>query len=276
MAITNFIPSVWTENLAQQLDNQYIAAANCNRDYEGEIREKGSSVKICGLEPVVISDYEKNMDISAPAQLSDNVRELVIDQAKYFNFAIDDIDRAQASPMLMDLALKNAATALANEVDKYIMTVCKDDSQFFLSQNSSITNTNVLDIFFKARTFLAERKVCDPSEIFFEVSPKIAELIMRSKLDLGMTNETLEKGCIGNIAGCKVFVSNNIVINEEADEYQHYCIARTKRSVAFAEQLSEVEAYRPESRFADAVKGLHLYGAKVVLPDEIVVLEISL
>ena len=85
MAIQNFISTVWSENLYQALDKQYIAVSNCNRDYEGEIREKGNTVKICGLGKVNVSDYQKNANMSNPATLSDNVRELVIDQAKYFN-----------------------------------------------------------------------------------------------------------------------------------------------------------------------------------------------
>lgn len=275
MAITNFIPTVWSENLAQQLNHQYISAVNCNRDYEGEIREKGSSVKICGLDPIAISDYEKNMDISAPTVLSDNARELVIDQAKYFNFAIDDIDRAQASPKLMDLALKNAAIELANKADAYIMKTCALGSSNMLNQSREVSESNMLEIFFRARTYLAERKVHDPNEIIFEVSPKVAEYLMKSKLDLGMSTDTMEKGCIGNVAGCKVFVSNNIYMTENDAEVFYHCVARTKRAVAFAEQLSEVEAYRPESRFADAVKGLHLYGAKVVYPTELLILKIS-
>lgn len=275
MAITHFISTVWSENLIQQMDNQYISAINCNRDYEGDIREQGEMVKICGLEPVMIADYQKNSDIGAPDILNDTVADLFISQAKYFNFAIDDIDRAQASPKLMDLALKNAASALANAADAYIMKVCKSSSKYTLTQNDPVSESNVLDLFFKARTILAENNVCNPNDIVFEVSPKIAEFIMRAKLDLGMTTETLENGCIGNIAGCKVFVSNNIVVENNSDKTQHCCIARTKRAVAFAEQLSEIEAYRPDYRFADALKGLHLYGAKVVVPDELVVMKIT-
>ena len=272
MAITNFISTVWSENLYRELDKQYVAAANCNRDYEGEIREQGSSVKICGLEPVSISDYRKNTDIVAPMQLSDNVRELVINQAKYFNFAIDDIDRAQTSPKLMELAIKNAASALADAADKLILQTCAFDSGSQISA-SSVTADTILDYFFEARTKLAENNAVDPDDIIFEISPKIAEMVMKAKIDLGNTNDIMEKGYIGNIAGCKVFVSNNIYKLPEPDgTCMHRCIARTKRSVAFAEQLSEIEAYRPESRFADAVKGLHLYGTKVVYPNEVVCL----
>ena len=89
-------------------------------------------------------------------------------------------------------------------------------------------------------------------------------------------SESLEKGCIGVIGGCKVFVSNNIVVSEDVDVNFHKCFVRTKRAIAFAEQLSEIEAFRPERRFADAVKGLHLYGAKLIYPGELVVLNLGI
>jgi hypothetical protein len=98
--------------------------------------------------------------------------------------------------------------------------------------------------------------------------------MLKAKIDLGTDNaDALENGALGKIAGCKIFVSNNVVIDEENF---HKCLMRTKRAVAFAEQISEVEAYRPEKRFADAVKGLHLFGAKIVYPNEFVVLNFKI
>ena len=110
MAITNFIPTIWSENLLTALDKQYIAVANCNRDYEGEIKNKGSVVKICGVGDITVSDYTKDTDMSAPQALSDTVMELKIDQAKFFNFQIDDVDKAQCTPKLMEAAMKSAAS----------------------------------------------------------------------------------------------------------------------------------------------------------------------
>ena len=84
-------------------------------------------------------------------------------------------------------------------------------------------------------------------------------------------------GYLGSIAGCKIFVSNNIVkTTTDMGDVKYKCLMRTTRAIAFAEQLSEIEAYRPEKRFADAIKGLHLYGAKVVYPNEMVTLDICI
>ena len=102
MAITNFMSTVWSENLLQKLEKQYIAIAHCNRDYEGEIRDKGSVVRICGLESILVSNYVKNTTIDTPKVLNEKIRDLCIDQARCFNFMIEDVDRAQASPRLME------------------------------------------------------------------------------------------------------------------------------------------------------------------------------
>lgn len=273
MAITNFIPTVWSENLYRELDKKYIAVSNCNREFEGDIREKGNVVRICGVGAVTVSEYTKNANMGAPSALSDNMRELLIDQAKYFNFQIDDIDRAQASPRLMEAAMKNAASALANDADQYIFKLYGEAGTTISETDTTVEN--VINHLIDARTKLFLANVSDPSDIVIEVSPEIAGMILKAKVNLSSDNtEALESGCIGSIGGCKIFVSNNIVKSEAESGYKHKCLARTKRAIAFAEQLSEIDAYRPELRFADAVKGLHLYGAKVVYPSEMVLLDL--
>lgn len=275
MAITNFIPTIWSENLYTQLDRQYIGVKHCNRDFEGEIREKGAVVNIIGVGPVNVFDYTKDTDMSAPQALSDSVRSLVINQAKAFNFQIDDIDRAQCTPKLMNEAMKVAAAALANAADQYVYSL-------FSGAGTSITETNttkdnIIGHLIDARTALFTKNVTDASDIVIEVSPQIAALILKAKIALSTDNgEQLENGCIGSVGGCKIYVSNNIATAVSSNVTYHKCIARTKRAVAFAEQLSEITAYRPEKRFADAVKGLHLYGAKVVYPDEMVLLNLGI
>lgn len=94
MAITNFISTVWSENLLQQLDKKYVGVLNCNREFEGDIKNQGSIVKICGVGGVTVSTYKKNTDMNDPETLSDTASLLSINQAKYFNFQIDDVDRA--------------------------------------------------------------------------------------------------------------------------------------------------------------------------------------
>ena len=221
-----------------------------------------------------IGSYVKNTDLDAPETLSDTYRELEIDQAKYFNFQIDDVDQAQASPRLMELAVKSAANALAAAAERHVYSLNCDAGHIIEVQQPSVDN--IINTLIDARTILLRENVNDPSDIVIEVTPEIAGLILKAKMGLSTDNsDVLEKGCIGSIGGCKIFVSSNIPVCTEGATPYAQCVARTKRAVAFAEQLSEVEAYRPEARFADAMKGLHLYGAKVVYPEEMVLLNFS-
>ena len=270
MALFNFISSVWSESLLSQMGKKYIAVANCNREFEGDIKNCGDRVKICGVGDINVFDYTRNADFELETQeLSDSVKTLVIDQAKAFNFQIDDIDRAQSNPKLMDAAVKNAAAALANTADQYVFSLC---AKAGVNIKETATVDNIISLIIDAQTKLLENNVCDPADIVIEVSPAVGALILKNKINVANTDTALETGCIGTVAGCKVFISNNIVVSGDI----HKCIARSKRAIAFAEQLSEMDAYRPEKRFADAVKGLHLYGAEVIYPSEMVRLDLTL
>lgn len=272
MAINNFIPTIWSEHLLNSLGKQYIGVANCNHDYEGEILGKGSTVKICGLNPITIGDYTKNSDIGEPQELADHAYELTIDQAKYFNFQIDDVDRVQASPNLMDYAIRTATEAIAKDTDRYIYRLHKETGVMTHTLIDVRNEALYTQILFLRENFL-NAGVTNMSDIVLEVSPYVATELLRAKMDAVPSIETFENGCIGSIAGMKVFVSPEIECDSDGQYVTSYCYMRTKRAIAFAEQFSEIEAYRPEKRFAEAVKGLHLYGAKIIYPSEFCVVE---
>ena len=276
MAITNFISTIWSETLYEALDKQYVAVKNCNRDFDGEIREAGCKVNICGVGSINVFDYNKNTDISSMQTLSDTMVELYIDRARAFNFQIDDIDRAQSSPKLMQAAMKVAASALANDADEYVYSLYSEVNANNTVKNAATNADNIIDSIIAAREKLYQGNVNGNEEIVLEVSPAVASLILKSKIGLSSSDEPLDTGFLGHIAGCKIYVSNNIKSGTASGVTYHKCFMRTKRAIAFADQLSEINAYRPESRFADAVKGLHLYGAKIVYPNELVLLDLGI
>ena len=270
MAITNFIPTIWSETLYSELNKNFIAVNHCNRDFEGDIKSKGSVVNICGVGDITINDYTANTDMTNPQELEDSVTKLEIYQAKFFNFQIDDVNKAQASPKLMEAAMQKASEAIANEADKHVFSLYTKAGATV--EHDVDSPDTIFESILRAREILYENNVGDNVEIFFEVSPRIATEILRFKANSPIVNENaLENGYLGSIYGFKIFVCNNVDVTNNI----HHCLIRTKRAIAFADQLSEVEAYRPEKRFADAVKGLHLYGAKVVYPKEMVCLAIE-
>ncbi len=273
MAISTFIPTVWSETLLEQLDREYVGVRNCNRDFEGDIKDKGSSVKIGSIGNISVFDYTKNTDMATLQTLSDTDMTLVINQAKAFNFQIDDIDRAQSQPKLMKAAMRQAAAALAEVADKYVYKLYENALSENIISVDGITADNILDTIIEARQKLLANGVNSNMETALEVTPEVASYILRSKILSGTDNrDSMENGHLGKIVGFDIYVSPNVAKDGGG---RHQCFVRTKRAIAFAEQLNEVEAYRPESRFADAVKGLHLYGAKVVYPKEFIVLDIE-
>ena len=112
MSIQNFIPTIWSARLLNHLDKSHVYLNLLNRDYEGEIKNFGDIVKINQVGDVSIKDYTKGTDIDAPEDITGEQQELKIDQAKYFNFAVDDVDNAQTNPKLMDKAMQRAAYAI--------------------------------------------------------------------------------------------------------------------------------------------------------------------
>ncbi|MBR6534019.1 MAG: hypothetical protein IKT65_00455 [Clostridia bacterium] len=272
MSLRSFIPDLWSETLYKALDKEYIAVKNCSREFEGDVKTKGDCVKIVGLNPISVFDYTANTDMQAPEELSDSLRTLNITQAKAFNFIVDDIDNAQSIPGLMQEAMRLAASALSDVADKHVYSLHSEVASENTLTAESLSKEGVVDFLLSARQKLLERNVPGNEDIILEVSPAVASLITKAQILSGTNNEqALDKGCIGRFLGFKIYVSNNVFAVGEV----YKCFARTKRAVAFAEQINEVEAYRPESRFADAVKGLHLYGAKIVYPNELLLLNIT-
>ena len=266
MAVINFISTQWSDKLLDSTTKHYIGVAHCNREFEGDIEKQGSIVKICGVGDITVSDYTKNADINEPEVLSDTVRTLKIDQAQYFNFQIDDIDRAQSNPKLMEEAMKTAAAGLANAADAYVFSL-------YEFSNYSITDDAVTAQKFVAhvgdlKAQMIESGVLDFDEVVIEVSPGVAALLLKGNV-IHDTSES-ELGLLGKIQGLKVYVSNNVWVDEDG---YHKCIMRTKRAVAFAEKFI-TKCYTPDNRFSDAVKGLHLYGAKLVYPAEYRILDV--
>lgn len=280
MAITNFIATIWAARLVENLQKALVYGQTgvINRDYEGEIRGLGDTVKILSIGPVSVGNYTKDNDMSAPQALSDAAQTLVIGQAKYFNFAVDDVDRAQTRVDIMDAAMREAAYALRDAADQYIASVMVSGvaaGNVIGSSGSPLVlvggtpgsgQTNVYEAIVNLGVELDEANV--PREgRWIIVPPWVYGLLQKdtrfvANVANSQAGRVISNGFVGQIAGFDVLMSNNVP--SSSGVYQ--VVAGVARATTYAEQINSVEAYRPERRFADAVKGLHLYGAKVILP----------
>jgi hypothetical protein len=273
MAIDNFIPEVWSARLLQYLHKSLIFGQPgvVNRDYEGEISGAGDTVRIQNFGTVTVANYTKNTNINAPEALNDAQTTLLIDQQKYFNFQIDDVDKAQQQPKIMGAAMAEAAYALANVTDQYLAGLYTgfDAGNVLIASidDAGATQAEIdkaYGILVDASVKLDEANV--PSEGRFTIiSPWLEGVLLRDarfvQYGTPPQDARLTNGVIGRAAGFTILKSNNIILSTS-----YRMIAGHPMAWTFADQISQVEAYRPELRFADGVKGLHVYGAKVVRP----------
>ena len=271
MAVTGFIPKLWSARLLNALDKSHVFANVVNRDYEGEIKKMGDTVHINTIGAVTIGTYTQNTDFSSgPETLATTDQTLTIDQAKYFNFQVDDIDAAQAAGDIMDKAMTRAAYGLADASDKYIAGIlagAADASNLVSSSAVALTSSNVYENVVKMRTILDKANVPTAGR-WLVIPPEMYALILLDdrfvKTGGEMAEGILRTGLVAQAAGFDIYLSNNCVSANVSDKVTYTITGGVDSAATYAEQIVSTEAYRPEKRFADAVKGLHFYGAKVV------------
>lgn len=281
MAVTNFQPEIWSARLLSSLKKSLVFAGPgvVSREYEGEIRDAGDTVRITSISRPTVASYVKNSTAINPETLTDAQRSLLIDQSKYFAFEVDDIDMRQSANggALMNEAAVEAAYALADTADQYVAGLYVG-----VDAGNAIGTTQVNDSakavagLINLMTQLNEANVPTQGR-YVIVPPWYYALLLGSDLfvrvDASGSDQALRNGMVGRAFGFDVLVSNNCV-NVTGDDW--IVQAGVPGAIAFAEQIVKTEAYRPESAFSDALKGLHVYGAKLVRPDAIATLTASI
>jgi hypothetical protein len=273
MAVKTFIPTIWEARLLESLKNVQVAANLVNRDYQGNITGQGDTVTINSIGAITVADYKKNTDVSDPQELTTSDTKLVIDQAKYFNFQVDDVDAAQAAGNLVDAAMTEAAYALNDAADAYILSqIAAGATTANTNKGVALTSDNVYENMVKLATILDKNNVPNEGRSVV-VPPDVYALLLLDdrfvKASDGATaNGVLLNGQVGSVDGLTVYKSNNVYSTGSTTK-TFTVTAQVPSACTFAEQIVKTEAYRIEKRFADAVKGLHVYGAKVTRPDAI-------
>jgi len=284
MSVQNFIPKVWSARLLSHLNKAQVYASELvsNRDYEGEISQYGDTVHINRVEDVTIRDYVPNTDIAAPEELDGSQRSLVIDQMKYFNFAVDDVDRRQGHPDYMDQAMERASYGLRDAADRYVASLYTEaDSNNLIGSDADPVTISEAAMAYEVLVDLAVK--LDNANVPQEgrwvvVPPWFHGLMLKDNRFVTYTAQgdaTRANGQVGEAAGFRILKSNNVpkVAGDGSATFDNEkIIAGYTGAITFAEQILKIEAYRPDNRFSDAVKGLYVYGAKVIRPEGIAVL----
>jgi hypothetical protein len=275
VSILKFRPEIWSANLLVALRANLVYGSCVNRDYEGEITQAGDTVRITSIGRPTISNYVPNVTVIAPEQVQDSQRSLVVDQAKMFAFAVDDVDARQAIGNVIPQSINEAAFGFANNIDQYLanmflLGVQSANALGSITINSATTPTDAYDKVLVPLKIKLDKANVPTQGRWINVTPEMHGCLLRDSrfvfVNQSGTSEGLRNGMVGRAAGFDITLTNNAP-NTTGQEFAQ--LAGNDTALTFAEQINKVEAYRPQTSFADAVKGLILYGGKVVRPDSL-------
>ena len=264
--VQNFIQSIWSKKIQDDLELKCKLVDNCLRDYEGDCKY-ARTVMILGVGEPTIGDYT-GADIEIE-EMSDRGQELTIDQQKYFAFYVDDVNQAQSVPGLKERYQEKAVHGLAVARDSYVATLIKSATN--ATTATALTQEAVKEAIDEAIVALRERNFDEEGVI--EITPAVYNVFKNFLITLSTDNpEYIKKGKVGVYDDFDVIMSNNMA----KDSNHAYCCIRGKKAIAFAGQINEVEALRAEKKFKDIIRGLDTFGAKVIDNARIQVIKIPL
>lgn len=271
MAFKNFIRTIWDARMLENLNNSLVYGNVVNRNYEGTIIG-GGSVKIPYIGAITVDNYD-GIDIGTPEDLTGDVLTLTIDQKKFFNFAIDDVDKAQVNVNLMNSAMTEAGYAIASVIDNAIAALYVDvpaDNQIGALTEIEIDKTNAYDQIVDLGVLLDEANV--PQNGRFVVIPSwYAAALIKSDYfakNPQLAGQVVTNGLVGTINGMQIYQSNNVPVDAGVTKV----MAGYQGAITMAMQIESIEAYRPEGGFKDAVKGLTVFGVKTIRPSGLALL----
>lgn len=263
----HFIPEVFSRKLQAKFYAQTVLSEVTTNEYEGEISGLGNKVNIRTVPAVSVADYSGSLSYS---DVTSSTIELNIDKAKSYAFKVDDILKEQADIDFMNEAANDAAQnmKIAIEQDVFANVAAGSSLTDINATPSNITSSNVLGFILEAGQTLDENNIPEDGR-FMIINPAVATLLKQSELRqaylTGDNVSPLRNGFIGMVDRFKMYVSNNLSTSAGVTSglYGH------PKAIAYASQMTNTETVRLESSFGDGVRGLAVYGYKVVLPTAI-------
>ena len=265
----NFKPMFWSKYCQTELKKDLILANWCDYQFEGELK-LGERLKIVGAVRPTIQKYIPGKDLVIE-HLGDNSQYLDVTEADAFSFDVDDVDRAQSVPNYLETQFDEAKTALAESADAFVGKMAAKANKNMMSDSIEL---KALDSFLspidEAHVKLYKNNVSQSTELAADLSPMHIVGLRKELAQLFTDNvEYVKRGALGKYANTYLRMSNNLY-NDGVDDYE---MVRTKKAIAFAGQIDKGETCRKEKGFCEIIKGLHVYGAKVVRPKELYVIK---
>jgi hypothetical protein len=219
MAVSNFVPDIWSARILSNLSRMSVAAACVNRNYEGDVSKAGDSVKITNFVDPTIGSYTKHTDITIE-DIDDATQALLIDQQKYFAFELDDVERAQAvnGGAVMDEQIKRASYGLKNTLDAFLFTTmaagASASAPDHLVAEATISTASAAYEALVNWSVLLDQADIPEEERFVVVTPAFHGLLLKDdrfvKAGDDLSARTRQNGRVGEAAGFEVLKSNNL------------------------------------------------------------------
>ena len=269
---------IWHKAYERALKTITSLRNHCDFKYERDSKN-AKTVRVLNAVRPSVRTYVPGTAITRDAVSSTKV-DIDIDQFRYFNIGLDDVIKAQSVPGAMEATAAEGALALSEEGDKYVASLVKAGVEATTPTIASVarftpTKANATEKIEEAFAILYGKNNRVSDTYWLEVAPSYFQYIRPNILELLTNNvEMAKRGVVGKYANAMVTIENLLPKGQATTANDTvYNILRTEHAIAFIEQIDKVEAYRPEDAFEDALKGLYTFGAKVVRPDEIVVIK---
>lgn len=269
--VNSFKQVIWSKSILKSLEKITSLRNHCDFKYERDTTN-AKEVKILNVNRPSIHRYVPGTALVRES-VQDGEQTLKLDQFFYYNYEVEDIDKAQSVPGLMEAATDEAAQGLSLEGDKYVAEIVKtaaDADEIGVSAEVTLTKTNAVETVEKGFVYLYENDCKINDTFYLELAPAAYSLFKQNLTETSTNNpELLKKGAVGKYNNALVCIENCLPKAEDTT----YNILRTNKAIAFAEQIDKVEKYRPQDAFTDAIKALYVFGAKIVRPKEIYVIK---
>jgi len=267
----NFIPEVFSKLLQAKFYSKSILPEISNTDYEGEISGQGDKIVVRTVPAVTINDYAGTITTQ---ELTTAKVEMLIDKAKYYSFKVDDVLAAQADINMLEAASTDASEGMRIAVETDVLAGAVTGATTIGSQ-TTITSSNILENILVLAKTLDELNIPEEGR-FIVLSPEFISMLKQSELRqaylTGDATSPLRNGLVGMVDRFKVFQSNMVYTpGSGADSGYTHVLAGHPKALSFASQFTNTETVRMESTFGDQVRGLKVYGSKVITPDALCV-----
>lgn len=266
-----FRPELWSKLLLKDIMDYGVMLDCVNRNWEGEIRNQGDTVHIQAIGDVTVNTHDDETPIQYQ-ELDGETLVLKVEQAKNFAFVVKDIEKVQANVEYMQKYTNKAKKQVVNVKDAYLHTLgmagAHADNQM---GSTAITPETIYGICVDMFTKLSRANAIgddglgeDGKRPFLILPPEILAVVRKSdeaKHATTLGDQTIRKGTIMQYAGFDIKQSTNVKNSEGFG-----ILAGTSEGITYAEQITKVESIKDKDYFGDFVRGLYVYGAKVVQP----------